>query len=427
MPSNTERLHINKIRLVGDSPTETLSPELTGFSKNLTSHIKHQTTQPDSLGFNCTLLSGDWGSGKTSIMKQVQKELEQDDGPIKTLMFEAWRYEAEENLLFSLLWQLFEMMNPDVSKPRKQPNAWNYTLATVGQYLGVSASKIQKDVDAIKSQQQKKERPRFLEDYISTDKFLKCLNDIIEKEFEEGKLIIFIDDLDRCSPESAMKLLDNIRHMITASSGISKNLFFLVAMDKITLKQAIQHKFSDFSAYDSNRYLEKLFPLTFQVPAFNIQLNDVLENDSDNKSARDRFDAILSQPFFNNPRLTKRCINQLTTYWQPARMTKPEFRESMIEWLAAINRWPMFRDLVNEKGDGFWERVSNQLRQGSTERDTTNIHYEDMEQLFKQPGIKRFLENSVVFGNIRHHEGSDLQTRIAEYKKVNDELMRIGI
>ena len=103
MPSNTERLHINKIRLVGDSPTEILSPELTDFSKNLTSHIKHQTMQLNSLGFNCTLLSGDWGSGKTSIMKQVQKELEQDDGPIKTLMFEAWRYEAEENLLFSLL------------------------------------------------------------------------------------------------------------------------------------------------------------------------------------------------------------------------------------------------------------------------------------------------------------------------------------
>lgn len=45
-------------------------------------------------------LYGEWGSGKSSLMKYIEKELKAD---FNTFFFEAWEYEKDENLAMSLL------------------------------------------------------------------------------------------------------------------------------------------------------------------------------------------------------------------------------------------------------------------------------------------------------------------------------------
>ena len=49
-------------------------------------------------------LYGEWGSGKSSLMKYLKKELK---GDFNTFFFEAWQFEKDENLALSLL----EFMN----------------------------------------------------------------------------------------------------------------------------------------------------------------------------------------------------------------------------------------------------------------------------------------------------------------------------
>ena len=45
---------------------------------------------------------GDWGSGKTTLMRAIQHSLE-DDQTVVTLWFNAWRYEREPHLIVPLL------------------------------------------------------------------------------------------------------------------------------------------------------------------------------------------------------------------------------------------------------------------------------------------------------------------------------------
>jgi hypothetical protein len=80
--------------------------------------------------------------------------------------------------------------------------------------------------------------------------------------------MIFIDDLDRCSPEAAVSLIEGIRLLVTNQAGGREDLpcRFVMAMDRQILVRAIQHKFAGIGGYDGNRYLEKVFPLAFAVP-----------------------------------------------------------------------------------------------------------------------------------------------------------------
>ena len=39
---------------------------------------------------------GEWGTGKTSLMNSIRQELGKDENNIKTIWFDAWKYENEK-------------------------------------------------------------------------------------------------------------------------------------------------------------------------------------------------------------------------------------------------------------------------------------------------------------------------------------------
>jgi KAP family P-loop domain len=138
-------------------------------------------------------------------------------------------------------------------------------------------------------------------------------------ETKARRLVIFIDDLDRCSDTNAVRLLEAIKLYLQ-----TRNCVFVVGMDGTATRRAIE-RVLDHRGNDAQEYLEKLFQATLHVPvpsgyeAFVAGLLEQLEFGMDecgmNPAELVQTITRLVEP---NPRKIKNFVNSLAVAWRLA-------------------------------------------------------------------------------------------------------------
>lgn len=207
-------------------------------------------------------LYGDWGSGKSSIIKTLLNH-EYIKGEYKPILFEAWEYEKDNNLSLSL----FEMLLSH-SKNKSRDDLINlaksfYSIVK-GTAKGVTfniplagnldCSKIFEELEKLQEGYSKKS-------FHSKKEDLKAeFNKVIDSIEKNEKLLIFIDDLDRCENENIISLITSIKHLFT----LSDDIIFIMTIDKNAITQALKVKYGENSE-KAEEYLEKIFPLNFSL------------------------------------------------------------------------------------------------------------------------------------------------------------------
>ncbi len=398
------------------------------------------------------LLSGSWGAGKTTLLRAVAARLEEEaSGAHRAVWFDAWRHETEGAMLPALVRDVWEALPESTRDKPKVKAVWRRAfraamalsmaaLPTAAGALGgpvaqsaakvLTLSNLEKAAQFASGEGEPPEPP---EDRVAV--LHRELRELVslgwpEDECPEGPVIL-VDDLDRCSPAGAVRLLDQLRALLAmqhSTDGIRAR--FVVAMDRAVLSRAIARKFQGVGDYDGNRYLEKLFPIAFAVPvpdyrasaqlirAFIDELE--LEASVDEVAAehwRDALMVALSNSFFANPRLMKRCVNRFRLVtWFEGRATQPGRGEvggedgdrTLAKWIAATERWPALRLLMNEQGDDYWRRLGESLAdQGKTPGP-------DADAVLEQRGAQAWLRREMFVGvrsNVAVFREADLRLR----------------
>lgn len=97
--------------------------------------------------------------------------------------------------------------------------------------------------------------------------------DLLKKQFnqtlgqlvpDKGRLVIFIDELDRCKPTYAIKLLERIKHYFS-----NENITFIFSVDLGQLKNTVQSYYGD--QFDGYSYLDRFFDLVINIPEPNME------------------------------------------------------------------------------------------------------------------------------------------------------------
>ncbi|WP_075341833.1 KAP family P-loop NTPase fold protein [Tenacibaculum agarivorans] len=202
-------------------------------------------------------LYGEWGSGKSTLMKYLKKELHIS---FNAFFFEAWEYESDHNLPKSLLEFLYEKSNSEyeafIKNGKKLMEGFAKSLTFKTPIFNINAGQIIKEV----------EEESFFERKEKFKKDFETWEESITTEDKSAEYnIIFIDDLDRCEPESVLNLLSAIKLFFT----FGKKTIFLCGIDKKAVNEAVKTKYGD--VVKSNEYLEKVFDVSFTMP----QENDV--------------------------------------------------------------------------------------------------------------------------------------------------------
>ena len=152
----------------------------------------------------------------------------------------------------------------------------------------------------------------------SVEQFLKQFRELTDEMTKDGRRVfVFIDDLDRCLPESALEIFEAIKLFLDAPGCV-----YVVALDRDVIRKALDVKYvrsGDLSQgqrfISADQYIEKTISISFDAPR--LSRDDALSIISMAKLplelAKENKDLIV-QGLGKNPRRVKRFMNTLALH-----------------------------------------------------------------------------------------------------------------
>ena len=240
---------------------------------------------------------GNWGAGKSSLLKLIEQKLEQDETDWIVIKFDAWLYQGYDDARASLLeviaTALTEAADGNTSLATKTKKllarvdgfrAMGLLVEGAALFAGVptggliarSVGGLGNAADGIQDQEEyedlskaakeaKEQAAGLLKPEVKKsppqqiDAFRKEYGEILE---ELGKpLVVVIDNLDRCLPTNAIHTLEAIRLFLFLT-----NTAFIIAADEEMIRSSVAEHFKGASDRHQIDYLDKLIQVPIRVP-----------------------------------------------------------------------------------------------------------------------------------------------------------------
>lgn len=269
-----------------DSETKIDFLDFDYLTKTVTDIINDKNLSPSSIG-----VYGNWGSGKSSLMQMCIEELSKGENTL-CIKFNGWLFEGYEDAKTALLGTILDKINKEKSPTGKAKeilkrlykNTDKLKIASMGLKYGVDflttggigtiaditvksiLSKIKdnasnvskKDIDNILKKEFKSEE---LRKNIKT--FQKDFTELL-KESKIDKLVVFIDELDRCNPDTILDTLEAIRLFL-----FTQNTSFVIGADERHVIYSVRKKYSEIEGNQidiGKEYLEKMIQYPIRIP-----------------------------------------------------------------------------------------------------------------------------------------------------------------
>ncbi|WRH66206.1 MAG: P-loop NTPase fold protein [Planktothrix sp. GU0601_MAG3] len=220
---------------------------------------------------------GSWGSGKTSLMARMKGDFEKlatQNQKYKTVWFNAWKYDDKLDIKNALIQTILSQICADenispkerqtITKAALTYSVCAFKLAGVlaGGYVNgatagfINAEAIAKQLAMLVNHG---ENPHLINPYQFINDFENVFGKAVESYVgNNGRLMIFIDDLDRCLPENALSVLECLKLHLDQS-----NCIFVIGIDKRIIEQAVGQRYPKELGITGREYIEKIINLNF--------------------------------------------------------------------------------------------------------------------------------------------------------------------
>ncbi len=225
------------------------------YIKNLINYIavaEEQTT---------FAISGDWGSGKTVFMHQFMTVLQNQDmmekcglssmtaNEYEVFYYNAWENELLQKPSIAILNSLLAKYYPYDATDKEKLENFLTRIGNIALKLTTAGALGLEDFKSSNS------------DEIDVKKINQTFSDAIDyilKRTNRTRVIIIIDELDRCKPTTVIKLLEEVKHFYSHES-----LCFLFSADLKQLGHTIKKLYG--TEFDSDLYMQRFFDAIFTL------------------------------------------------------------------------------------------------------------------------------------------------------------------
>ena len=233
----------------------------------------------NSINESCSIaLDAKWGAGKTFFVKQTKlildafnnhvQSLNEDDkriissicdeehinSPIEyipqlAVYYDAWSNDNDEDPILSLVLSILGNVDECFSF-EQGTDVLTKASAVLEFFTGKSYTTLR---EGFKS-----------EDILKTIKETKEIENLIKEFLDEllpergDRLVIFVDELDRCKPDYAVRLLKRIKHYFT-----NDRITFVFAINSLELQHTVKKYYGE--KFDASRYLDRFFDLRLSL------------------------------------------------------------------------------------------------------------------------------------------------------------------
>lgn len=228
-------------------------------------------------------LDGNWGSGKTFFVKQTKMVLDAHNENIQVLTkedkeeitnaclrctkvklpelqpqvcvyYDAWENDNDEDPILSLVYTILNNVDTDFSF--KDSSCINKAASLMEFFTGKDWRSL---IDSLKGTTP-------LDSLKQTKNVEQLVHEFLQSLLPErgNRLVVFIDELDRCKPSYAVRLLERIKHYFS-----NDQITFVFSINTNELQHTIRKYYGN--EFDGFRYLDRFFDLRVTLPPANLQ------------------------------------------------------------------------------------------------------------------------------------------------------------
>jgi len=280
---------------------------------------------------------------------RMTQDLLKDKDTIKTVWFNAWKFDKSHDLQVALVHAILRKMKEDenatedlkkkVKELIEKVNWLGLGKATLSLFLPLTSS-LQEPGPLLKNPE---DIPR---------KTLELISDF-EDEFKDltteyvgntGRLVVFVDDLDRCIPEKTLDVMEAIKIFLNVQQSV-----FIIGADKQVIQHGILQRYGKKSEEWAKYYLDKIIQVSITPPPLmkGINIEQFIKKLNISDEIKE-YTPIIAEAG-DNPRTIKRLLNQFEI--QKILSTNRELKVEcgvMIKLAVIKFRWPDFyTDLIS--------------------------------------------------------------------------------
>ncbi|UFK97745.1 KAP family P-loop NTPase fold protein [Kaistella faecalis] len=253
--------------------------------------IENEDLSPCTIG-----VYGDWGSGKSSLVEMILKSYDGNDDFL-CIKFNGWLFEDYEDAKTALLGTIIDKIKEKRKLSAKAKAGVKKLLENIN-YLDLASKGLKYGTDffltgglgtiaditinqiasKLKSAGQEvndEEIKKVLEGTFSKEETRKNLREF-QNDFEEllketkiKKLVVFIDELDRCNHDTILETLEAIRLFL-----FTKGSSFIIGADERQVMYAVGKRFPEVKGNHldiGKEYLEKMIQYPIKIPQLGVQ------------------------------------------------------------------------------------------------------------------------------------------------------------
>lgn len=222
-------------------------------------------------------IDGAWGCGKSFVLDMFEEKLSQYQSEITAtdkyfiVRYNCWKYDYYEEPLIAIVAALIDGIEektkviPDSQDKQEICGMLKATAVALLTMLNEAVKTktgldIKEAADVVlegsKKGKEKHQKDHAYDVYFSFKKVMRKLHELVGNLTQKFTVVFLVDELDRCLPEYAIKILERLHHISEGSS----NLITIISVDKTHLSTSIKRIFG----FDNpEEYLRKF--INFEV------------------------------------------------------------------------------------------------------------------------------------------------------------------
>lgn len=293
-----------------DSPTVNDKIGFIDYAKVLAQSINN------SINFTVYGIYGPWGSGKTSLMRMVKSEL-----PTQTnIWFDAWKFNGKVSIFDALC----EILGERLEQELKNRESRKKTEELIN--LEYQNKKIHYSIKKINDY---KENMSVIVNYLNSN--------------FNSKIVIYVDDLDRCNPTDAVDFLENLKVFFDIP-----RISFVIGVNYDILFFEINKRFKNLARKNKNfteEYLAKIINIPFFIPVLDqTKIKEYICSNIQDKNVLKAVE-VFSTGLEGNLRTVKRIVNTFIILNEVACIRKVNINQILLAKLLVIQY--RYKDVYN--------------------------------------------------------------------------------
>jgi len=228
-------------------------------------------------------VEGDWGTGKTTAMHHIECMIKDQYKDVVTVWFNPWQLSQFEKTTEELSVELIKKLTCDIAAQVGNANTSAQCQEIIDRLRRIGKGLFKGVVNFVADKAGAEEivKPA-IDEFFDSEKsdsiegVKKAFADLLKEASggrDDWRVIMFVDDLDRITPPSAVEILECINNFL-----LCEHCVFVLAIDFDVVSKGVKAKYGDDMSKDKGKaFFDKIINIPFVLPVEEFDIRPLIE------------------------------------------------------------------------------------------------------------------------------------------------------